>query len=173
MIVQKARDDFSPKMIEALGKRASYICSNPDCRCLTLCPSDKDPEKYIYIGKAAHVTGAAKNGPRYNPSILSEEREAIENGIFLCSNCAEMIDKNKGIDYPVDLLCKWKDEHEKWVKRNLNKSQHSLVTIVEGEFIASGIGEVTGIKITKPAILKPGTKAVAKGEGKITGLSIE
>ena len=61
---QRSRDDFSPKMIEALAKRASYICSNPDCRCLTLCPSTEDDEKYIYIGKAAHITAASEGGPR-------------------------------------------------------------------------------------------------------------
>ncbi len=169
----KARDDFSPKTIEALGKRASYICSNPQCRCLTLCPSNEDPEKYIYIGKAAHITAAARGGARYDPSITSAERESIENGIFLCSNCADMIDKNKGLDYSADCLRRWKEKHEGWVKRNLNKSQYSLITTVEGEFVARGKGRVTAIRARKPTIFKPGTKGTAEGEGEITGLHID
>ncbi len=169
---QSSRDDFSPKTIEGLAKRASYICSNPSCRCLTLCPSDENPEKYIYIGKAAHITAAAEGGPRYDSSLTKEQRESINNGIFLCSNCADMIDKNNGLDYPVELLNKWKKEHEEWVKTQLNKSPNSLITFVEGEFAAKGIGKVTGIRTRRTTVFGPGTKATAEGEGDITGLEI-
>lgn len=41
--------------------------------------------------------------------------------MFLCSNCADMIDKNKGIDFPTALLIEWKNDHETWVRNNLNK----------------------------------------------------
>jgi hypothetical protein len=170
--MNNTRDDFSPTVKETLAKRASFICSNPNCRCLTLCPSDEDDEKYIYIGKAAHITAASKNGPRYNETLSSEERSSIKNGIYLCSNCADMIDKNNGLDYPKEVLLQWKEEHEKWVKENLNKSPHSLISYVEGEYIAKGKGKITGIKTRKPTVFKPGTKAIAEGEGEITGLDI-
>jgi hypothetical protein len=116
------RDDFDKSVVDALAKRAAYICSNPDCRTLTLAPSTEDDTKFIYIGKAAHITAASSGGPRFDASLSSEERKSIRNGIFLCSNCADMIDKNDGLDYPVDLLRKWKTEHEAWVIENLNKS---------------------------------------------------
>lgn len=83
---EKIRDDFDRKTIDILAKRASYICSNPNCRSLTLCPSEKDPEKYIFIGKGAHITAASMNGPRFDSSFSFEQRSSIENGIFLCSN---------------------------------------------------------------------------------------
>lgn len=118
----KERDDFNKKTIENLAKRASYICSNPDCRNQTLSPSENDPEKYINIGKAAHITAAAENGPRYDSSLTPEQRSSIDNGIFLCSNCADMVDKNLGLDFSVELLKKWKEDHEKWIRENLNKS---------------------------------------------------
>lgn len=133
MIVDKARmsparrrDEFKSSIINALAKRASYICSNPDCRALTIGPSAADQEKFESIGKAAHITAAAPGGARYDPSLNSSERTLIENGIFLCSGCADKIDKNLGIDYPADLLRRWKKDHEDWVKRNLNKSVYSL-----------------------------------------------
>lgn len=169
---QGSRDEFSRRTIEGLAKRASYICSNPSCRCLTLCPSDEDPEKYIYIGKAAHITAAAEGGPRYEPSITKDQRESINNGIFLCSNCADMIDRNNGLDYPIEILSNWKKEHEEWVKTQLNKSSNSLVTFVEGEFSAKGVGKVTGIKTQSPTVFGPGTRGTAEGEGEITGLEI-
>ena len=166
------RDNFGPKTIDNLGRRASFICSNPDCRCITLCPSEKDPEKYIYTGKAAHITAAAEKGPRYDPSLTEPERSSIENGIFLCSNCADMIDKNKGMDYSVELLKKWKSEHEKWIKENLNKSPYSPISIIDGEHHAKGQGNVTGLDIQESVILKPGTKSTAEGVWNITGTRI-
>ncbi|MCP4491521.1 MAG: hypothetical protein GY820_30045 [Gammaproteobacteria bacterium] len=77
--------------------------------------------KFIYIGKAAHITAASEGGPRIESSMSSDERKSIDNGIFLCSNCADMIEKNNGIDFSVELLHKWKSTHEDWVSNNLNK----------------------------------------------------
>ena len=94
-----ARDDFSEAVKTALGKRASYVCSNPDCRALTIAPADSDASKVLYIGKAAHICAASAGGPRYDPNMSSDQRKAIENAIFLCSSCAEMIDRNGGADF--------------------------------------------------------------------------
>ncbi|MBW8010476.1 MAG: hypothetical protein FVQ83_04425 [Chloroflexi bacterium] len=115
------RDDFRKPDIDALAKRAAYICSNPDCRKLTIAPSGKTDSEFIFIGNAAHITAAATGGPRFDAGLTSEQRSSIGNGIFLCRNCATMIDKNGGSDYPVDLLLKWKKDHDSWVSVNLNK----------------------------------------------------
>jgi uncharacterized protein YjbI with pentapeptide repeats len=115
------RDDFSPKIKEIVSKRAAYICSNPQCRRLTLSPSENDPEKFQLTGIVAHITAAAPKGPRYDESLTEEQRASADNGIYLCSTCATRIDKNLGIDYPVNLLREWKAKHEKWVTENLNR----------------------------------------------------
>jgi hypothetical protein len=168
----KNRDDFDRKVTDALAKRASFICSNPDCRSLTVCPSDVDVEKYIYVGKGAHITAAASGGPRYDSSLTSEQRQSIENGIFLCSTCADMIDKNNGLDFTVEQLKTWKADHEKWVRSNLNKSVTSLISIIEGEHHAKGKGEVTGIDAREAVLFKPGTISTAEGEGIVTATRI-
>ena len=78
-----------------------------------------------------------------------------------------------GLDYPVDLLKKWKDEHENWVKENLNRSVNSLISVVDGEHHAKGKGIVTGINVENtPVYFKPGTKSTAEGEGYITATRI-
>lgn len=123
------RDEFKNSIVLALARRASYICSNPECHALTIGPSAADPEKIVFLGKAAHITAAAPGGARYDPSLTSDDRRLIENGIFLCPACAEKIDKNRGIDFPIDQLKKWKRDHEKWVGKNLNKSNHTLVDL--------------------------------------------
>jgi hypothetical protein len=82
----------------------------------------------LYIGKAAHITAAASGGPRYDESLTPQQRGAIENAIFLCSSCADMIDKNNGADFSTEVLREWKLQHESWVRRNLNKSIFSLIS---------------------------------------------
>lgn len=100
------RNDFSKLVIDALAKRAGYLCSNPDCRQLTV-GSNAVSTKSTIIGEAAHITAAAPGGPRYNEAITSEERSDISNGIWLCGKCATLIDKDPG-NYSVALLHEWK-----------------------------------------------------------------
>lgn len=168
----KNRDDFDPKVVDAVCRRASFICSNPGCMSLTIAPSAEDPSKYIYVGVVAHITAASPGGPRYDPILTSEQRSSIDNAIFLCSTCSVMVDKNNGLDFPAEVLQGWKQTHENWVREHLNKSVHSLITVVDGEHHAKGVGSVTGLEVKKPAILKPGTKVTAEGIGKITGTKI-
>ncbi|WP_417915408.1 hypothetical protein [Candidatus Electronema sp. JM] len=110
------RDDFSPKTITALRRRAGNRCSNPDCRVPTDAPSDEGPEKVNSIGEAAHITAAAEGGPRYNKALKPDERRAITNGIWLCANCADKIDKDEKT-YTVALLHEWKRKAEESAKR--------------------------------------------------------
>jgi hypothetical protein len=171
-ISMPTRDDFDSKTVTILAKRASYICSNPACRCITLGASDAEKDKFIYTGKAAHITAASAGGPRYDSSLTSAQRGDISNAIFLCSSCAEMIDKNGGADFTVDLLKDWKESHEKWTKENLNKSPNNSLVVIDGVHHAEGNGTVTALEIRGPALLKPGTISRASGTGNITATKI-
>jgi len=168
------RDNFLAPTINVISKRAAFICSNPECRCLTLSPAQNDAEKFVNIGKAAHITAASPGGPRYDSSLTDEERSSVENGIFLCSSCADLVDKNNGIDYSADFLRRWKSEHELWVQENLNKTPflHADLTVINGTHSAKGKGTITGIEIEGPVIFAPGTKSFVEGEGSITATRI-
>lgn len=168
----KKRDDFSKKVIDAIAKRASYICSNPDCRCITVAASEEDDSKFLYNGVAAHITAASKDGPRYDDNLTSKERSSISNAIFLCGNCSIVIDKNNGIDFTTQELNEWKEQHEKWIRENLNKSIDNSIIEIAGEHYAKGTGNITGLEIKKSAIIKPGTIVKAEGDGNITGTKI-
>lgn len=129
---KETRDNFSFQTSEVLKKRAAFICSAPDCKVMTIAPSVAEENKFQYIGICAHISAAVKGGPRYDENMTSEQRSQISNAIFLCNNCATKVDKNNGVDYSVELLKKWKSEHENWVLRNLNKSvRDSSKTILQ------------------------------------------
>ena len=112
------RDDFSSKTKEILGKRVGYYCSNPNCRKATIGPtSDKD--KALNIGIAAHITAASEGGARYNEELSHSERKDIDNGIWLCANCATLIDRDPDF-YTVEVLKEWKESDEKKALEAIN-----------------------------------------------------
>ena len=122
------RDNFSSRIIEVLKQRAAFICSNPSCKKMTIAPSDLADDKVVYIGRAAHICAASPGGPRYNTSLTFEQRSDITNAIFLCANCADIVDDNNGDDYTVETLKEWKRDHETWVKSNLNQTASTGIT---------------------------------------------
>ena len=106
------RDDFPQLVKDRLAQRVGYLCSNPDCRALTKGPSTTDAEGTVNIGVAAHITAASPGGPRYNENITHEQRSSLSNGIWLCQNCAALIDRDVEA-YPTLVLWQWKDDAEK------------------------------------------------------------
>lgn len=105
------RDDFSQKTKSLLSRRAGFACSNPECRHITDGPA-KGAQIAVSIGEAAHITAAAPGGPRYDATMTSEERASYENGIWLCRNCAALIDRDEHY-YTTTILHQWKEEAEK------------------------------------------------------------
>lgn len=107
-----ARDDFSSQVKEILAKRVGYRCSNPSCRKSTSGPQ-LDSAKAINIGVAAHLTAASPGGPRYDATLTPEARSAESNGVWLCQNCAKLIDSDV-TRYPIKVLRAWKTvaEHQ-------------------------------------------------------------
>lgn len=111
------RDSFLNAIKEVMAKRAGQRCSNPDCRMATSGPHEDD-QKTISLGVAAHITAAAPGGPRYNPTMSPEDRSAITNGIWLCQNCAKLVDSDTK-RFPEELLVIWKRRHEEFVKTQM------------------------------------------------------
>jgi hypothetical protein len=103
-----ARDDFPQSTVRLLAQRAGHQCSNPDCRQPTSGPAE-DAEKSVNLGVASHITAASIGGPRYDASLTLEERRGAANGIWLCQNCAKLIDSDVK-RFPTETLRQWKKE---------------------------------------------------------------
>jgi hypothetical protein len=103
---QLVRDDFSKQTVTELGKGAGYRCSNPDCRRSTI-GANAEQDGSITIGVAAHICAASPGGPRYDSAQTQEARRAKANGIWLCQNCARLIDTDER-KFTVELLVEWK-----------------------------------------------------------------
>ena len=105
------RDDFQLAVKRTIALRVGYQCSNPTCGAKTAGPQ-MDPGKAINIGVASHITAASPGGPRYEPTLSDADRAAPENGIWLCQNCAKLVD-NDVIRFPEALLRHWKQSAER------------------------------------------------------------
>lgn len=116
-------DDFSDPVKRALASRVGNLCSNPECRALTSGPQD-DPAKAVNLGVAAHITAASPGGPRYDAELLPEERSAPSNGLWLCQNCAKLVD-NDAVRFGVDLLLRWKGTAEADARNRVGKTAAS------------------------------------------------
>ena len=104
------RDDFSQRTLDTLARRVGFRCSNPACRKLTTGPRS-DPSRTVSIGVGAHITAASEGGPRYDRNISGSTRSSAQNGIWLCQNCAKLVDNNS-LRYSCSVLNNWKQRTE-------------------------------------------------------------
>src|SRR6266852_6293585 len=102
------RQDFTKGAKEELARRAGYKCSMPTCRAPKSGPSESSTSSTSSVGVAAHITAASPGGPRYDKSLRPEQREARDNGIWLCQTHAKAIDDDPG-RYTTELLLAWRD----------------------------------------------------------------
>ena len=157
------RDDFSAKIKRALAERVGFLCSCPSCRVPTIGPHT-NPEKSANVGVAAHITAAAIGGPRYDANISPVERSGISNGIWLCENCARIIDKDPASS-PVELLQEWKTVAEQEIKEKRGKVALSSTAfpILEAELVYDTSGRVFNGYSTE-ILNKYGNKTIEMGE---------
>jgi hypothetical protein len=119
-------DDFSESLKKILASRVGNLCSNPECRASTSAPQ-ANPAKALNIGVAAHITAASPGGPRYDPELLPKERSGPSNGLWLCQNCAKLID-NDPTRFPTALLKSWKEAAEIDAHNRLGNARIAIVT---------------------------------------------
>ncbi len=104
------RDDFQSVVKEKLAARVGFQCSNPQCRASTSGPH-LDSGMAINVGVAGHICAASREGPRYDPAQLHEQRRSIDNGIWLCQTCAKLIDSDES-RFTAAVLRGWKRQAE-------------------------------------------------------------
>lgn len=97
-------------VVRRLASRAGHLCSNPGCRRPTSGP-ESTADGSVNIGVAAHITAASPGGPRFDPNLTHDERSAAANGIWLCQDCAKLIDSDV-TRFTRELLLEWKSSAE-------------------------------------------------------------
>jgi SEC-C motif len=118
LILVPSRDDDFPKQVkETLAKRVGTLCSNPQCSVPTYGPGAQ-PTEGVSKGAAAHIRAASPGGPRYDPNMSATDRKGIGNGIWLCRNCADLVDADHA-RFAVEILERWKQVAEERARKAL------------------------------------------------------
>lgn len=99
-----------------LAFRSGGICAFPNCgKALTYKATAGEDTS---TGEAAHIRGEKPTAPRFDDSMTDEERDNVNNLIYLCTEHHTIIDKVEA-DWPVNKLYQLKEGHEKQVREAL------------------------------------------------------
>jgi hypothetical protein len=120
-----ARDEFTPGTKKRLAARVGFVCSNPECRKQTQGPTLASSGS-VNLGVAAHVAAASPGGPRFDPSLTNLARRSADNGIWLCQDCAKLVDSDRD-RFPAAALRAWREEAEAEAGRRLGVRAPQLV----------------------------------------------
>lgn len=123
------RENFSDRTKKTLAIRAAHFCSDPHCLKLTAGPHS-DPNRSLTTGHAAHIHAASPNGPRYDPNQTPAQRKAIANGLWLCRECGDIVDKDDS-PHSADLLRQWKTDHEAMIAEVRTKGYADSLTLLQ------------------------------------------
>lgn len=72
----------------------------------------------VVLGEAAHIVGDSDRGPRGASALSAADRDRYANLILLCSRHHQLVDADPA-KYTVDILHRFKDEHEKSVEQRM------------------------------------------------------
>jgi hypothetical protein len=75
---------------------------------------------------AAHITAASPGGARYDADLTPEQRKDARNGIWLCQNCAKLVD-NDDVQFPVEYLRAWKTMREIEARLNIGQTASAQI----------------------------------------------
>jgi hypothetical protein len=99
-----------------LAMRSGGVCALPNCgRHLTY---DAVVGTDTYVAEAAHIKGEKAGSARHDTSMSPDERNAIDNLMYLCADHHTIIDKVKA-DWPVEKLIAIKADHERRVRETM------------------------------------------------------
>lgn len=112
----KLRRNYTPKTLKILFGSSGNQCAHPECTNNVIEPATEKSDAAV-IAQICHIYAFSTNGPRGKAGLTNEELNSPENLILLCPNHHVVVDKQHET-YPVELLKKWKREHEAKVREN-------------------------------------------------------
>ncbi len=108
---------ISLKTQKMLWGRAASRCAFADCQKeLVMDATETDDESLI--GEACHIIARSNDGPRGESELSAEQRDKYANLLLLCNIHHKQID-DQPVEYTVEKLQTIKNEHENWVKEQL------------------------------------------------------
>lgn len=138
------RDNFPQPIKAELSLRAAHFCSNPRCLRLTAGPRSGGL-RGLATGHAAHICAASPGGPRYDPDQSETERRSAANGLWLCRECGDLVDKDDS-GFLADELRTWKRNHETMIAEVRQQGwSRSIELLRSGQMAPSLANEIVAL----------------------------
>lgn len=114
-----ARKAPKTEVLRALFAKSGNQCAFPGCNDVLV------NEKNLFVGQICHIEAANPGGERYNEVQTDEKRRSYDNLILLCY--PHHVETNDVDQYPVEILQKYKLNHESSFLQNTFKINESLL----------------------------------------------
>ena len=112
--------------IKRLYAKSSNQCALPKCEAPIIVND-------IPVGEICHIRARRKKGPRYDPSLTAQDRDAYSNLLLLCRTCHKLIDSDPGT-YTSELLSEIKQMHEAKGHCEITpKTEHYAALLLEAQ----------------------------------------
>lgn len=130
---------LSNKTLKMLWGRAAGRCSHPDCR-MDVFFDESEADTPTMVGENCHIISESDGGPRSDPTVPLDQKNAYSNLILMCRNHHKIIDDptNGEREYSIERLHQIKRDHETWVRDQLGldadkqQDEEYYVQIVDG-----------------------------------------
>lgn len=99
------------------GKSGNRCAMCRHILCVDATPEDDE----AIVGDECHIISKKENGPRHDTSSPNDTLDSYENLILLCRIHHKQID-DQHTTYTVEILRRIKENHEKWVSKQLDKN---------------------------------------------------
>lgn len=114
-LADAARSEFpSDKLAVQVWLRAGGICQYRGCP--ERLWEDKHTLRQMNAAYLAHIIAESENGPRGHPELSEKLKNSPENVMLMCDVHHRLIDFEDVGGHPVELLTRWKQEHEQRIK---------------------------------------------------------
>ncbi len=110
------RDNFTSATKSALARNVHFRCVYPGCPRVTHASTPQGQN--VNLGQAAHVSAAARGGPRFDNALTPEQRRAYENGAWLCANHAKLVDDDP-LTFPGETIRGWQRAMEESARESV------------------------------------------------------
>jgi hypothetical protein len=97
-------------------------------------------DKSLTTGHAAHIHAASPEGPRYDANQSPKDRKLITNGLWLCRECGDIVDKDKS-PHPASLLRQWKSDHETMITEVRTKGYSQSMELLQAKRLEPAIAK--------------------------------
>lgn len=148
------------KIRDVLCTQSGNRCALPNCRAILVKDATKIDNASL-IAEAAHIKGENPSSARFDASMTVEERNSYENLILLCPSCHTKIDKQPSV-YPVELLQRYKAEHEAWIIESTNNEVINI-SFSELDIITKYLIATTNTISDSLTLIAPTAKIVKNG----------